>query len=75
MPVTNKENSLMNQTRTTTTTTIRGRIIFRRGPGPDLDESAESRASEIEENEDQPVLFDQVILSLEDWQSQFLVRS
>ena len=34
----------------------------------DLDESAESGDSEIEENEDQPELFDQVqFIGLEDW--------
>ena len=45
----------------------------------DLDESAESGDSEIEENKDQPALFDQVILRsgrlATTRQSQFLVRN
>ena len=45
----------------------------------DLDESAESGDSEIEKNEDQPELFDQVILRSERlairWQSRSLVRN
>ena len=44
----------------------------------DLDKSAESGDSEIEENEDQPEPFDQVILRsgrlATIWQSRFLVR-
>ena len=45
----------------------------------DLDESAESGDSEIKENEDQPELFDQVILRsgrlATTWQSRSLVRN
>ena len=45
----------------------------------DLHESAESGDSEIEENEDQPELFDQAVLGsgrlATTWQSRFLVRN
>ena len=52
VPVTNKENAWMNQPRMKTMTMMMN----------DLDESAESGDSEMEETKDRPELFDEVIL-------------
>ena len=52
VPVTNKENAWMNQSRMKTMTMMMN----------DLGESAESGDSEMEENKDRPELFDEVIL-------------